>query len=75
MSFHSFRKTLAAACLAVALAAPAHALLERAPEPFRMLLWLKDLWSIVWEGATGTPDEPPPVTPNGEEGHGLDPNG
>ncbi|HET9225828.1 MAG TPA: hypothetical protein VFR31_04135 [Thermoanaerobaculia bacterium] len=69
------KKTLVVVCLAVALAVPAHALAERAPEPIRILSWLQEVWSIIWEGATGTPAEPPPVNPNGDEGHMIDPDG
>ena len=75
MFSRSLKKTLVVVCLAVALAVPAHALAERTPEPFGILSWFKQLWSIVWEGTTGRPEEPPPIAPNGDEGHMIDPDG
>lgn len=80
MSSRTLRRTAAALCLAATLAVPAHALPERSPEPFGILTWLSELWSAIWEEATGDEGkginpEGKPTIPDGDEGHGIDPDG
>ena len=83
MSSRAFKRTAAALCLAAALAVPAHAQ-PREPLGFeeRILAWVDQLWSAVWQQASapdpqGPTNEPPPEpgTNGGELGHGIDPNG
>jgi len=84
MSSRTFRRTVAAICLAAALAVPVHALPTRAfEEPIefsdRLLTWAVELWSAVW--AQESAPLPPGPADGGErpagsdEGHMIDPDG
>jgi hypothetical protein len=85
MSSCTLKRTVAALCLAAALAVPAHALPTRSSEPLgfgdRLLTWAAELFSAVWaQDLAPEPQGPgedgqPPPQPGTDEGHGIDPNG
>ncbi len=84
MSSCTLKRTVAALCLAAALAVPVHALPVRSAEPLgfgdRLLTWAAELFSAVWAQdlapePQGPADGGQPPPPGNEEGHGIDPNG
>ena len=83
MSSRTLKRTVAAVCLAAALAVPVHALPVRS-EPLgfgdRLLTWAAELWSAVWAQdlapePQGPADDGQPPLPGTDEGHMIDPNG
>ncbi|HWN44048.1 MAG TPA: hypothetical protein VNW71_17625 [Thermoanaerobaculia bacterium] len=84
MSSCTLKWTVAALCLAAALAVPVHALPVRSAEPLgfgdRLLTWAAELFSAVWaQDLAPEPQRPAedgqPPQPGDDEGHGIDPNG
>jgi hypothetical protein len=83
MSSRTLKRTVAAVCLAAALAVPVHALPVRS-EPLgfgdRLLAWAAELWSAVWAQDSapepqGPADSGQPTQTGTDEGHMIDPNG
>ena len=84
MSSRTLKRTVAALCLAAALAVPVHAMPARSAEPLgfgdRLLTWAAELFSAVWaQDLAPEPQVPPdsgqPPQPGSDEGHMIDPNG
>ena len=84
MSSQTLKRTVAALCLAAALAVPVHALPVRSAEPLgfgdRLLTWAVELFSAVWAQDSapepqGPADSGQPPQPGTDEGHMIDPDG